>query len=177
MFQKISTAAALIAMLNATSLQAAEAKQCMSAEAAESLITYVIPGALGAVRSKCADSLPTTAALLQINSVQMQRYEEDSRKAWPQASVAMGLIVGEDLPENIGMDAFRPFVDAMIPTMIAQEVKASDCPTIDKVYSLLEPMPTSNLAGLTVMLVQLGSNDDKEPGRKDPFNICKEPAE
>lgn len=176
MFKKISTVSAVIALLNATSLHAAEAKQCIPAETAESLITYVLPGALGAVRTKCSESLPATAGLLQVDSAQMQRYEADSQKAWPKASTAIGLLVGQDLPENMEMDAFRPFVDAMIPAMLAQEIKSGDCPTIDKVYGLLEPMPTANLAGLTVMLAQLG-NSDGDKGRKDPFNICKAPIE
>ncbi|GAA0481992.1 hypothetical protein GCM10009096_25320 [Parasphingorhabdus litoris] len=176
MFKKLSAASAMIALITGTSLQAAEAKQCIPAEQAESLITYVLPGALNAVRTKCSGSLPATATLLQVDSAQMQRYEADSQRAWPEASTAIGLLVGQDLPENMEMDAMRPFVDAMIPAMLAQEVKAKDCPTIDKVYGLLEPMPTANLAALTVMLAQLGSNDEKE-GRKDPFNICKAPIE
>ncbi|MEP2102375.1 MAG: hypothetical protein ABJP02_12795 [Parasphingorhabdus sp.] len=175
MFKKISAASAMIALTSATSLQAAETKQCIPAETAESLITYVLPGALGAVRTKCSASLPATAALLQVDSEQMRRYEADSQKAWPEASTAIGLLVGQDLPENMEMDAMRPFVDAMIPAMLAQEIKPKDCPTIDKVYDLLEPMPTSNLASLTVMLAQLGSNDS-ESSRKDPFNICKAPS-
>jgi len=176
MLSKISAVSAIIALLGATSVQAAEPKQCIPAETAESLITYVLPGALGAARTKCLSSLPASAALLQVDSARMQRYEADSQRAWPQASTAIGLMVGQDLPENLSLDAMRPFVDAMIPTMLAQEIKAKDCPTIDKVYSLLEPMPTANLASLTVMLAQLGSNGEEE-GRKDPFNICKAPAE
>lgn len=176
MLSKISAASAIIALIGATSAQAAEPKQCIPAEAAESLITYVLPSALGAVRTKCSGSLPASAALLQVDSERMQRYEADSQQAWPEASTAIELMVGQDLPENLGIDAMRPFVDAMIPNMLAQEIKAKDCPTIDKVYSLLEPMPTANLASLTVMLAQLGSNGDEE-GKKDPFNICKAPAE
>lgn len=176
MLNKISAAAAIIALLNTASLHAAEAKQCIPPETAESLVTYVLPSALGAVRTKCMNSLPTTAALLQTDSAQMQKYEEASLKAWPEAATAIRSMVGQDLPENMEMDALRPFLDAMIPAMLAQEIKTQDCPTIDKVYGLLEPMPTENLASLTVMLAQLGSDDQKE-GRKDPFNICKAPIE
>lgn len=176
MFKKLSAASAMIALLSATSLQAAEAKQCIPAETAESLITYVLPGALNAVRTKCSTSLPATAPLLQVDSAQMQKYETASQEAWPEASTAIGLIVGEDLPEDMEMDVMRPFIDAMIPAMLAQEIKSKDCPTIDKVYGLLEPMPTANLAGLTVMLIQLGGNDEAED-KKDPFNICKAPIQ
>ncbi|MEH6756632.1 MAG: hypothetical protein V7676_03880 [Parasphingorhabdus sp.] len=174
MLRKISAATALMALVSATSLQAAEAKQCISSETAESLITYILPAALGAVRNKCSASLPSGSLLLKSDSVQMERYKADSQQAWPKASTAIRLLVGQDLPENMDINALRPFVDAMIPTMLAQEIKSKDCPTIDKVYGLLAPLPTANLAGLTVMLAQLGSNKDSE-GKKDPFNICKAP--
>lgn len=172
MLKKISTVSAVLALLNATALQAAEAEQCMTPETAESLITYVLPVALDAARNKCASSLPATAALLQVDSAQMQRYVADSQDAWPKASTAIGLLVGQDLLENMEVNAFRPFIDAMIPAMLTKEIKEKDCPSIDKVYGLLEPMPTSNIASLTVMLVQLGNND-KEDGKKSSFNICK----
>ena len=175
MLRKISAVSAMIALLSATSLKAAETNQCIPAEKAESLITYILPGALGAVRTKCSNSLPSTSPLLQVDSVQMQKYKQDSQRAWPEASTAIRLLVGQDLPENMEVDALRPFVDAMIPAMLAQEIKSKDCPTINKVYGLLEPLPTKNLAGLTVMLAQLGGDNEGER-KKGPFNICKPPV-
>ncbi|QTD56211.1 hypothetical protein [Parasphingorhabdus cellanae] len=172
MLTKIATVPAILALLSSTTLQAAEADQCIPPETAESLITYVLPVALGAARNKCTNSLPATAALLQVDSAQMQRYVADSRDAWPEASTAIGMLVGQDLPENMEMNAFRPLIDAMIPAMLAEEIKEKDCPTINKVYKLLEPMPTSNIASLTVMVAQLG-NSDKKGDKKSTFNICK----
>ncbi len=176
MLRRISTVSAAMALLSATTLQAAETEQCMPPETAESLITYVLPVALDAARTKCASSLPATAALLQVDSEQMQRYVADSQNAWPKASTAVRSLVGQDFPENIEADAFRPFIDAMIPAMLTKEIKEKDCPSIDKVYGLLEPMPTSNIASLTVMLVQLGNND-QDDGKKSAFNICKAATE
>lgn len=172
MLKKFASISAAIALLSGTTVQAAEPGQCMSPETAESLITYVLPVALDAARNKCASSLPATAALLQTDSAQMQRYVEASQKAWPEAGTAIGLLVGQDLPENMDVEALRPFIDAMIPAMLTKEIKEKDCPSIDKVYKLLEPLPTSNIASLTVMLVQLGNND-KEGSEKSAFNICK----
>lgn len=181
MLKQMSAAAAMIAVLNATSLQAAETRQCIPAETAAALITYALPGALVALRTKCTASLPATAPLLQADSAQMQKYEVASEKAWPKAIPAIKSMVGQDFPANLEMDAFRPFIDAMVPAMLVQEVKTKDCPTIDKVYGLLEPLPAENLASLTVMLAQLGRDDNKVGGDKEneksPFNICKGPVE
>jgi len=176
MFKKISAASAVIALLSATSLQAATPQQCIPPETAESLLTYVLPGALGALRTKCTASLPSNAALLQADSAQVQKYEAASAAAWPKAAPAIKILVGQEFPADIEMDAFRPFIDSMLPAMLVQEINAKDCPTIDKVYSLLEPVPAANLATLTIMLAQLGSDETKED-EKDPFNICKAQTE
>ncbi|HEY9092704.1 hypothetical protein [Parasphingorhabdus sp.] len=174
--KKISAAAAMIGLLSATSLQAAETQQCIPPETAESLLTYVLPGALGALRTKCTSSLPANAPLLQTDSPQVQKYEAASAAAWPKAAPAIRILAGQNFPADIELDAFRPLIDAMVPAMLVQELKTEDCPTINKVYSLLEPVPAANLATLTVMLAQLGSNETKE-NEKDPFNICKAPTE
>src|SRR5690554_7021916 len=71
MFKKISAASAVIALLSATSLQAATPQQCIPPETAESLLTYVLPGALGALRTKCTASLPSNAALLDRKSTRL----------------------------------------------------------------------------------------------------------
>jgi len=172
MVKYISAAAATIALLNTTSLQAAEVRKCIPAEAAESLITYALPGALGALRTKCGTSLPATAPLLQADSAQMQKYKTASAQAWPKAVPAIRSMVGQDFPENVEMDAFRPFIDAMVPAMLVQEVQTKDCLTIDKLYGLLEPMPAANLASLTVTLSQMGRDGEKE-NSNSRFNICK----
>ena len=172
MLKQISAASAMVLLLNATSLQAAETAQCIPAETAASLITYALPGALGALRTKCTASLPATAPLLQVNSAQMKKYVAASNNAWPKAKPAIRSMVGRDFPANMEMDAFRPFIDAMVPAMLVEEVKTKDCPTINKVYGLLEPMPPENLALLTVMLAQLDRGKDKQ-SKKGPFNICQ----
>ncbi|MEP3224543.1 MAG: hypothetical protein ABJO01_01100 [Parasphingorhabdus sp.] len=177
MRKKITYVSAIFVMLNATAAQAQQNQKCISPETAQSFITYVLPGALDAVRKQCANNLPADAAILQLDSPQLEKYQTDSEKAWPKASVAIRSMIGDRLPAEMDMDAFRPFVDAMVPAFLSQEIKTSDCPTINKVYRLLEPLPTVNLASLTVMLAQLGGKDEENSSDKSPFNICKTPSE
>ena len=173
MLRKFAITVAAASLLNGIAAQAAAAEQCVPAEKAEALITYILPAALTAVGSKCTDSLPANAPLLQRDSDRFERLSADSDAAWPEARDVIGLIAGQEFPEGMNMDVMRPMVDEMIPAMLTQEIKVKDCPTIDKIYGLLEPLPSANVAALTIMLAQLGNDE----GKKDPFNICKMPEE
>lgn len=173
MLRKAAITVAAASLMHGTVLQAAVTEQCVPPEKAEALITYILPAALTAVGSKCSDSLPETAPLLQTNSSRFEQLSIDSEAAWPEARDVIGLMAGQKFPEGMDMDVMRPMVDAMIPAMLTQEFKTKDCPTIDRVYGLLEPLPSANIAGLTILLAGLG----KEDGKKDPFNICKMPEE
>ena len=87
------------------------------------------------------------------------------------------------MPADLDLDSLRPFVEAMIPAMLADEIKPKHCSPINRFYELLEPMPAENLSAMTVMLVQLTADDKKKPDaepdaentkdKRDPFNICK----
>ncbi|MEM8918889.1 MAG: hypothetical protein AAGE37_08525 [Pseudomonadota bacterium] len=167
--KKFATILGMVALVLGPAAVAAEKGSCVPPEKAEALITYLLPGSLKAVGTKCSATLPATASLLQVDSEQFARYQDASDQAWPDAQDVIGLLAGEDLPEGMDMNAFRPMIDAMIPAMVTQQLKPKDCPTIERVYNLLEPLPSANVASLTVMLIQLGSSSRE----KDPLNICK----
>lgn len=167
--RKFATLLGMVALVHGPAAAATDAGSCVPPEKAEALITYILPGSLKAVGTKCSATLPATASLLQVDSEQFARYQYASDQAWPDAQDVIGLLAGEKLPEGIDLNALKPMVDAMIPAMLIQEIKPKDCPTIERVYNLLEPLPSTNVASLTVMLIQLGSSSRE----KDPLNICK----
>lgn len=167
--KKLAMALAMTALVNGTALQAAEPAPCIPPEQAEDLVTYLLPAALQAAGTKCAASLPATAAMLQTDSAQYAKYQHSAEQAWPGAKLVISVLAGDKFPKDLDLDSIRPMVDAMIPTMIAGEIKPGDCETIDQFYTLLEPLPSANLASLTVLIIQQATNDKLE----DPLNICK----
>ncbi len=169
MRKTIATFAAIAALISTTAAKAADAAQCVPPEKAEALVTYLLPAAVKAVQSKCSLNLAADAPLMQIDSAQYQKYVSAADAAWPEAKSVIGVIAGERLPEGVDVDTLRPFIEAMVPALLGNEIKAKDCGTIDRVYGLLEPLPTSNLSSLAVMLAMLGSKDDKD----SKFNICQ----
>lgn len=153
-------------------MQAAEKEKCLSIAEAEALVIYLLPKGVKAARAQCADSLPATSALMAPNSKQLAEYTAASEGAWALAKSAVGVLAGDKLPTDIDDASLRAIADIKFTQMIAEEVKPKNCSLINKIYTDLEPMPASNIASLTISIVQAATKDDK--GTDIP--ICNTPA-
>jgi hypothetical protein len=63
----------------------------------------------------------------------------------------------ESMPE----DALRPFVDALVGQMIAEEIKGDTCNKIERGAELLSPLPADNIGGLFAFVAEMA--DLKNP--------------
>ncbi len=172
MNKKYITGLAILGLAHSASAQATQAKPCLSVGQAEALVTYFLPSAVLAGRDKCATTLPPTDPLLIENSERLAKYRAAAENAWPQAKIGFGVMAGDKLPAEIDDEILRFTADAMITQLISDEIKPKDCALIAKIYSDLAPMPSANLASLTITIVQAATKDDK----KRDIPICKAPA-
>ncbi|MFK7841318.1 MAG: hypothetical protein AB8B54_03550 [Sphingorhabdus sp.] len=172
MNKKMTIGLAIFGLAHAATVQATEVKQCLSVAQAEALVTYILPAAVKASRSKCTGTLPATAPLLAKNSEQLAKYVAASESAWPLAKGAVAVIAGDKIPADMDDSLLRPIADAMFGQLIGEEIKPKDCGIIDKIYSDLEPMPSANLASLAITIVQSATKNDK----KQDIPICKAPV-
>ncbi|MEH6791898.1 hypothetical protein [Parasphingorhabdus sp.] len=163
---------AMIGLTQSAVAQSAETAACLSVVQAEALVTYLLPKAIDASRTKCAASLTATSPLMVQNSRRLSEYRAASDTAWPQAKQAVNVLAGERLPANMDDAMLRPIADAMFTQLIGNEIKPKDCSVIDKIYGDLEPMPSSNVASLLVTIVQVAAKD----GKKQNIPVCKAPA-
>ncbi len=172
MNKKLIAGLMILGIAHSATAQATQVEKCLSVAQAEALVTYLLPSAVHASRTKCAASLPAATPLLKENSEQLAKYRAASEGAWPRAKSAVAVLAGEKLPPQIDDALLRPIADAMFTQLISEEIKPGDCNLIAKIYHDLEPMPSSNLASLAISLVQAATKDDK----KQNIPICKAPA-
>ena len=163
---------AMFVLMSSNIAQAQTIEKCVQPDQAEALITYILPKAIEAAQTKCGSSLPARSALMENNSERLSQYRTASDAAWPKAREAVEIIGGEKLPGEIEDSLFKPLTDAIFSGMISAEIKPKVCSLIDKIYSDLAPMPSSNIASLTVTIIQAATKD----GEKDSLPICKSPA-
>jgi hypothetical protein len=162
----IGATIALWAGMAATTAQAAEAKPCFTEAEAQSVFLALAPDAIRAVAQKCAPSLPETATLRGGLAAFVAPYDAAATAAWPQAGSALAKMAGPDM-KGIDPAAMKPMIGAMIGSMAADEVKPKDCATVERVVTLLAPLPPANATGLIVLAATSASKTGKEP-----FTIC-----
>ncbi|MCP9223264.1 hypothetical protein MKP08_10930 [Erythrobacter sp. LQ02-29] len=144
-----------------------------------SAVRYAMPLALDGLYASCASSLPPKAYLLLHRDGLKTRFTKASEGTWSQAR---GLIMqlmdkkgGEDLSfmKNMPDDAMKPFVDAMVTQLVAEEIEPAQCVDIDRVMEQLDPLPAENLANLVGVVVDLAMKEEKGP---KPLAIPMAPA-
>ncbi len=165
----------IIAALAAVPGQAVgqSAKSCLTQPEAEALVTYALPSAIRGLATKCTLALPATTALIQSGPIIAARYQIEADKAWPVARLAFGKISGLDLTDTFGEPAARGLVDAALGAGLVERVKSDDCPKIDRLVDILEPLPARNMAMLVTTLMEFG---DVEKRGKSPLRMCPEVA-
>jgi hypothetical protein len=166
MKRRIGYTIALWAALGATTAQAAT--PCLSEPEAEALMITLLPDVINAAGTACAASLPPQATLRGGLPALIGRYRAEAPTVWPQARTALGKVMGEEM-KGVDPELMRPLIGAMMAPMLAKEIKPADCPKVDRVVSLLSPLPARNTAGILVLLFTLGTQGKRD---KAPFTIC-----
>lgn len=170
MMKGVAAAAAAWIALGASGAQAATTlavvrdTPCLYRAEAQGLMTALAPGLLGSLRDRCAENLPATAYLRVNGDALIERYRAPALASLPLAAQAMGKITGAKVDEA----TFATVADALVPPMLAKEIKPRDCGKIDRAAALLDPLPPENFTGLIVLILELGSKKDD----KGPFPLC-----
>jgi len=164
--------------LTATIAQAAESSPVVCTNGAEvrDLMLSFAPAAFGAVRRQCAAGLPANSPL-QDNSVMMVRYKAAAQAAWPRGRAALRKLASHDKPDADTqkiIDALTPeMVEALVVPQLVKTIGPSDCGDIDRLVTLLEPMPADNLGDLVVWMVRY-SLKKKHTDMLGPIRLCPE---
>ena len=174
-FKKLAAGAALLGM----SAQAAAQPACLTTAEAETLIQAMLPTLIDDASEQCASHLPANSAIVARGSALSQRYTPAADMARDEAA-GLALRVLDEGEETPGLDAESGgelvigLFEMGIGVALAEMLNAESCPTADRVFTALEPLPSRNFAGLLTLLIEIGSaDDDEEDGDSGPFAICK----
>jgi hypothetical protein len=155
--------------------QAAE-PPCLTAREFTDLSSYALPSIITGTAQRCSSTLAANAFLKRDGSALAARYATAKPAAWPGAKNAFLKLSGgansdtanlfKALPDN----KLQPMVDALVEGLIAQQVPAERCRTIDAAVRLLAPLPPQNTAELIALAVGLGSRSGG--GKLGKLTIC-----
>lgn len=147
--------------------QTVKQQTCLTSEEASALFLSVAPGVLGALVKTCGATLPANAYLRTDGAALIARYVGPAAAAKPAAITAFNKISGE---AQLTPDMFDMIANAMIGEIAVGKIKPADCPKIDRVAALLDPLPPSNFAGLVATIIEFAGEDSK---KESPLKICK----
>jgi hypothetical protein len=161
------------------SVQAAAQPACLTTAEAETLVQAMLPTLIDNASEQCASFLPANSAIVARGNALSQRYTPAADMARDQAA-GLALRVLENGEETPGLDAesggelIIGLFEMGIGVALAEMLNAESCPTADRVFTALEPLPSRNFAGLLTLLIEIGSADDEEEGESPgPFAICQ----
>jgi hypothetical protein len=162
------TAGALLAAISLVSATSAQAKTCITRAEISGMMAYAMPGLLTGIRNKCVSNVAKDGYLATSIDGVIQTYATQQDANWPLAKAAFVKFAQKEsakesravqsLPDSV----LKPLVEAMMPAMIGEEIKPTDCADIEEMLRLLAPLPPENTAGLfgTIMALAGGSGPD-----------------
>lgn len=165
----IPSLVAALALVAAPSAQTQTAP-CVPQREAEALILALAPAMIGSVAATCATALPPSALLRRSVGPLTAKFAAEGDAAWPLAKEGLRKLVGPEGAAMVDSELARPMVTAMVAPLLAKEIKAKDCPNIDRILTLLDPLPARNTAGLVVAILEMAGKD--KPRGKSPLTIC-----
>lgn len=164
-------ALALAAVAAAASAQPAP-RPCLNGPEAEAVLLAVAPAAIKAAGGVCTTALPRGAFLLQPDPAFLSRMAQASEQAWPRASEAAGRLAGPDLAPMFRSDAMRPALGVLVAAQIVTDLKPADCPKLDRILTLLSPLPARNIAALGVTILQYAQDAAARQGKRSKLPLC-----
>ncbi|MCL6697504.1 hypothetical protein LZ496_01715 [Sphingomonas sp. NSE70-1] len=169
---KIFRSIACLALATAMgSASAAASKDCLSEVEGAAVMAAVLPDLIDGLRDKCAAHLPAKAFLTSNADAMVGKFRVVADERWPTAKLAFARIAGqEDMADKLPDEYFKPMLGAMVGAELVKDVKADDCPAIDRVVENLSPLPAENVAALIGAILML-ANDEKDQDNSLP--MCK----
>lgn len=178
----LASGLAFTALASATSAQAQSA--CVFPKDLRDGLTYAMPIAYDATVQKCNKRFKVDGFMLTKGVDFANRFRVKQDDAWPGTFRLLRVFLekgdgpegkSENRLDGIGAmmatlpeSAIRPFVDALMAQMIAEEIKPETCSKIERAARLIEPLPVENIAELLTFIAE--QSDLKNP------SLCAIPA-
>lgn len=174
----MKTALPALVALASMATPAVAAPACLTGAEAESIALVALPEILRETGRICAGSLPPTSLIRRPSGAFLAKYQIAADRAWPAARAAIVKLSDPAVALLLESDYARPLLTAIAVPQVLGQISVSDCPTIDRLTTLLEPLPARNTAGIVVTTLQF-LKAEKAKGRPvtvPDLPVCTEPA-
>lgn len=155
----------------------AQSPQCLTTTEAEPVVQIALPGIIRDAGRVCA-ALPATSLLRRDTGAFIAKYDLAADQAWPRARAALAKVAPPAIAGLLGSDLARPLLTSIVTAQVTGKLQPSDCATVDRMVTLIAPLPAANAAGLVVAALQYAAAK-RTPGQNNPaasLPLCTEAA-
>ncbi len=166
--------ASVLGMTALLSAQAAQAQNaCIMPEDAGDMVLYLMPIAYDGALKSCKNEFTEDSFLPSAEGRDfIEKFRAKQDETWGGTYRAAQVFMASQGGDDSGMgdilgsmdeNALRPFADALIGQMIAEEIKPDSCGKIDRGIELLSPLPAENVGGLVSFILEMVDLGDDVP--------------
>lgn len=157
---------ALVAALSVVASPAVAQTPCLNQAEAESIALVSLPAIIRDAGRVCA-ALPPTSLLRRTSGPFIAKYDAEADRAWPAARQAIAKLSDPAVELLLMSDYARPMLTSLFAPQITGRIQPRDCPTLDRLVALLEPLPARNTAGIVVATLQYLKAEHARGGLRD----------
>jgi hypothetical protein len=142
--------ACLAALLALVATPAVAQRPCVTDADAQAFASVAMPEIIRQTGRVCANVLPATALVRRPGGAFLDKYDAEANRAWPMARSAIVKLSNPAIDLLLESDFARPLITSLLVPQLVGRIAVSDCPVIDRLTTLLEPLPARNTAGVVV---------------------------
>ena len=167
----------LACLLALVAMPATAQTRCVTDAEAQAFASVAIPEIIRETGRVCAAALPATSLVRRTTGPFLAKYDAEADRAWPVARRAIVKLSDPAIELLVQSEFARPLVTSLLVPQLVGRIAVSDCPTIDRLTTLLEPLPARNTAGIVVTTLRY-LKAEKAKGRPvdvPDLPLCAEP--
>jgi len=144
---------------------AAQPRPCLTNAEAETLALVALPDIIGQTGQVCAARLPAASLIRRQQGPLIAKYQAAADAAWPAAQRVIAKLSNPAATLLLQSEYARPVLTSLVTPLIVGRIDLADCGTIDRLVTLLEPLPPRNTAGVIVTVLQYLKADKARGGK------------
>ncbi len=156
-------------------VQVVQAQQaCVPQQDLTDAVIYAVPVMADAFDTACSTELSPDGFFATQGDAFVAPYAAMSEERWPGAARVLTTFAEAGSKGNSGIPALadvlngqspqtvRPFIDALLGSMIVGEIKTKDCGKIERGMELMAPLPPENMGGMVTFIMDMAGVKNPE---------------
>ena len=133
---------------------AAAQRPCVTDAEAQAFASVAMPEIIRETGRVCTTALPATSLVRRQSGAFLAKYDAEANRAWPVAREAIVKLSDPTISLLLQSNYARPLITSLLVPQLVGRIAVPDCPVIDRLTTLLEPLPARNTAGIVVVTLK-----------------------